>query len=179
MRRQSGFTLLETTIAVAIFTAVAIAALSRANSIGIQGDLKIAESEARIIAAQAELFRNSVLTSTAPPTITQPWTYTFNEFPNFVNANQLATAMGVDLPTQTPWGTPYRVRADDRVAIVRYVIPASENPQRLAAPSGGTITILGNGNGQIELMAIKNALSGVNARNLDLRRRGFGEDIRS
>ncbi len=179
VRAQRGVSLFETLIYVSLLTAVTVSIVSGVARKAVTNDYRIAENDARIVVARADLFRQEVIGSVAPAVIGDPWIYDFAEFVNFTSAQVLATTTGDTMPLRTPWGAIYEVRADDRIAVVRYTIPADLAPGNRTPPAGGRITLLADGSGVMELTSLKRPVSYVNHRNIRIRTGSYGEESRS
>lgn len=176
---QSGVTLFEVVVYVGLLSAIALGAAQLASDKAFRSDYRIAYNDARVVAAQADLFRQQVAASVPPATINDAWTYTFDEYTDFVDVQDLIDDTGWDMPTETPWGSRYEVRADDRQAVVRYQVPAEHSPFTRGIPSGTERVDLGGGVAELRVTNRRRDAGMSVHRPLRLKSQYYGEDTRS
>lgn len=167
--------LFDIIVAVMIFTSIGVLAMNNSARRAFMAEYDIAVQRGRIVAAQAELFRQQVTNAAAGT----PWVIDFATQANFISSADFAAALGISLPATTPWGSNYEIRADNTVAVVRFDVPADYQNAGREAPAAGTITVNPDGTAVVTLQAIKGLTNGAHHRPMRLKTTFYNQGNRS
>lgn len=123
--QQGGFSLLQIIVAIAVGVGISAGLLQTYAGIQRQGDFDIVMGEARRVALIADNLQNRVVASSINGDEVYEYTYV-GATSTWREVEELATESGVDIPTETAYGTPYEYRADGFPAQIRFVVPAAD-----------------------------------------------------
>lgn len=149
--RQTGYSLLEITVAVGIVTAVGAAAATAVVKRASSSRLDKAVEEVRGIAIVADQSATRITSTTVDPaTGIYSHNYGFRKT-TWTNIGVLNDETNLTLPVNSPFGTPYEYQTGNRGAVttVRFVVPNPDDnelifPRSLVttAPATGDATMV-------------------------------------
>jgi hypothetical protein len=169
--RQSGYTSIELAVVVAAgmlaLSAVAASIPPRMRT----ANLAASVGAARHIATEAEIHRKRVASVVAPAV--GAYTYTYRDLTGWNPVTTLNGQAGLNLPTQTIYGTNYEVTAGAQSARVRFTVPFVP----AQAPHGTTMTTVG-GTATIVVPAPRSETASRSSRSGFIKRFYYGENVR-
>jgi type II secretory pathway pseudopilin PulG len=122
MKRQTGYTLLESLSVIIVLTIVVAALAPQWNASLRKVQIKRLMDESLLVANAARIHSRRVQSTTVNPDGSITYTYYANGA-TYLTAADLNTAMGMTLPTINPWGESYQVMANGTTAFARSKVP--------------------------------------------------------
>ncbi len=125
-RSQSGITLVETSVAIALLTALTVSSVQYATNRAVQGTFDNAVEQTVAIAKTVESNQHRV-TATAVDPATGIYSYEHaGRSAAFRNVDLLNAELGTQFVAETPYGTAYEYRGDGALAEARFLISNTE-----------------------------------------------------
>jgi len=140
-QKQSGFTLLEISVAIVIGTLVSLGATRMVQTRLRNAHLEETIGDARRIAQSVDAYRRRIV-STSVNAATGVYSHTYNDFAAGTNMTVANAAMGTHFPVRSPFGSPYTVASSASSAWVQVQVPFVASPADVDSTVTGTNTLL-------------------------------------